>query len=269
MPAENIVISANWSVNTYSVFWDIDGVQVEKGYEFGSPIDIIDDPAKEGHTFTGWDRAPPLLMPSGNITMTATWLIDSYTVTWVIDDVEIVDAYGYGTEVFHMATPVKEGHSFCGWDTVIPDTMPASNLKTTALWSVNTYTVIWVVDENSTVQTYDFGDGINQVDRPIKNGCSFSCWNVEVPETMPSEDLVFVAVWDIHTYTLTFDLGDSTIEISSEYGFEVDFDGIPERQGYEFAGWDRELPITMPAENITVSAEWTPKTYAIHWKVDG
>ncbi len=75
----------------------------------------------------------------------------------------------------------------------------------------------------------------------------------------------FYARWMPNKYTLTYDLGDGTDVTSTQYNYGVSIPtpDDPEREGYTFAGWSREIPATMPAENVTITALWTANVYKI------
>lgn len=117
--------------------------------------------------------------------------------------------------------------------------------------------------------SYDYGDEIVREGAPVKDGYTLAGWSQIIPETMPSQNLTFVAEWDVDKYTLTLDFGEYDIDMIIDYGSEIIIDGVPERQGYNFVGWNQEIPARMSAENITVSAVWELKTYVVTWIVDG
>lgn len=50
--------------------------------------------------------------------------------------------------------------------------------------------------------------------------------------------------------------GKADITITQDYGTAITAPEAPTREGYTFMGWDREIPTTMPAENITLKARW-------------
>ena len=75
---------------------------------------------------------------------------------------------------------------------------------------------------------------------------------------MPAENMTVTAQWEINRYTITFDTagGSEIAPITQEYGTVITAPEAPTREGYTFIGWDREIPTTMPAENITLKARW-------------
>ena len=73
-----------------------------------------------------------------------------------------------------------------------------------------------------------------------------------------NEALTLYPVWNTNKYTITFDTagGNEIAPITQDYGTAITAPADPTREGYTFIGWDREIPATMPAENITLKARW-------------
>ncbi len=101
---------------------------------------------------------------------------------------------------------------------------------------------------------------------PTKTGYTFDGWYTEETCTNPYDFATSVqnastlyAKWTINQYTITFkpENGDKDTTITQDYGTPVTAPANPTRTGYTFAGWNREIPATMPAENMTVTARWT------------
>lgn len=101
---------------------------------------------------------------------------------------------------------------------------------------------------------------------PTRAGYTFGGWYTEETCTNPYEfttpvqnALTLYAKWTINQYTITFkpENGDEDTTITQDYDTPVTAPANPTRTGYTFAGWDREIPATMPAENMTVTARWT------------
>ena len=106
--------------------------------------------------------------------------------------------------------------------------------------------------------TQDYGTAITAPADPTKTGYTFAGWTPAIPTTMPAENMTIKAKWTVNQYTLTFDTnGGSTIApITQDYGTAITAPADPTKIGYTFAGWTPAIPTTMPAENLTVTAQW-------------
>ena len=76
MPAANETVTALWNVNVYTLTWVVDGVETAVDYAYGADVETLEDPAKTGYTFTGWDAAIPATIPAENVTIKAQWTIN-------------------------------------------------------------------------------------------------------------------------------------------------------------------------------------------------
>ena len=166
----------------------------------------------------------------------------------------------YGTAITAPADPTKTGYTFAGWTPAIPATMPAENMTIKAKWTVNQYTLTFDTNGGSAIApiTQDYGTAITAPADPTKTGYTFAGWTPTIPATMPAENMTIKAKWTVNQYTLTFDTnGGSTIApITQDYGTAITAPADPTKTGYTFAGWTPVIPSTMPAENLTVTAQW-------------
>ena len=122
------------------------------------------------------------------------------------------------------------------------------------------YTLTFDTNGGSTIApiTQDYGTAITAPADPTKTGYTFAGWTPAIPATMPAENMTIKAKWTVNQYTLTFDTnGGSTIApITQDYGTAITAPADPTKTGYTFAGWTPAIPATMPAENLTVTAQW-------------
>ena len=102
-----------------------------------------------------------------------------------------------------------------------------------------------------------------QPDNPTKEGHTFigwyngeSEWDFETPVTT---GLILTAKWQVNQYTITFkpENGGEDIVIKQDYGTAITAPANPTKTGYTFAGWDKTIPTTMPAGDMTITARWT------------
>ena len=264
MPAENMTVTAQWKVNSYTITFDTAGGSEVASItqDYGTAITAPANPTREGYTFIGWDKAIPTTMPAENMTVTAQWEINQYTITFDTAGGSTVApiTQDYGTAITAPANPTREGYTFIGWDKAIPATMPAENMTITAKWKVNSYTITFDTAGGSTVApiTQDYGTNITAPAAPTKEGYTFIGWDKAIPATMPAENVTITAKWKVNQYTITFDTaGGSTVApITQDYGTAITAPADPTREGYTFIGWDKTIPTTMPAENMTIKARW-------------
>ena len=164
------------------------------------------------------------------------------------------------------ADPTREGYTFIGWDKAIPATMPAENMTLTAQWRINQYTITFDTDGGSAIApiTQGYGTAITAPAAPTKTGYTFAGWNGAIPATMPAENMTIKANWTVNQYTITFNTdGGSAIDpITQDYGTAITAPAAPTKTGYTFAGWDKTIPATMPAEDLTLTARWTACNHA-------
>lgn len=161
------------------------------------------------------------------------------------------------------ATP---GYTFGGWNKADGTAWDYASDKVTdnitlyAKWAANTYTITFDTAGGSEIApiTQDYGTAITAPADPTREGYTFIGWDKEIPSTVPAENMTVTAQWEINQYTITFDTngGSEIAPITQDYGTAITAPADPTREGYTFLGWDREIPTTMPAENITLKARW-------------
>ena len=264
MPAENITVKAQWEINQYTITFDTNGGSeiAPITQDYGTQIAAPANPTRKGYTFKGWDKEIPETMPAENITVKAQWEINQYTITFDTNGgSEIAPiTQDYGTEITAPDKPTRKGYTFKGWDKEIPETMPAENITVKAQWEINQYTITFDTNGGSEIApiTQDYGTEITAPDNPTRKGYTFKGWDKEIPKTVPAENITVKAQWEINQYKITFDTngGSEIAPITQDYGTEITAPDNPTRKGYTFKGWDKEIPKTMPAENITITARW-------------
>ena len=255
---------AKWEINQYTITFDTNGGSeiAPITQDYGTKITAPADPTRKGYTFKGWDKEIPETMPAENMTVKAQWEINQYAITFDTNGgSEIAPiTQDYGTAITAPADPTRKGYTFKGWDKEIPKTMPAENITVKAQWEINQYTITFDTAGGSEIApiTQNYGTKITTPADPTRKGYTFKGWDKEIPETMPAENMTVKAQWEINQYTITFDTngGSEIAPITQDYGTAITAPADPTRKGYTFKGWDKEIPETMPAENITITARW-------------
>ena len=255
-------------IGAYTVtFQSEGGSEVASQIRANTPADQPADPTKEGYTFIGWYKGEEKWNFADAVTeamtLTAKWQLNQYTITFDTAGGSEVPSItqDYGTAITPPAAPTKTGYTFAGWDKTIPSTMPAGDMTITARWTVNQYTITFKPENGgqNIVIKQDYGTAITPPAAPTRTGYTFAGWDKTIPSTMPAGDMTITAQWQLNRYTITFDTagGSEVPSITQDYGTAITPPAAPTRTGYTFAGWDKTIPSTMPAGDMTITARWT------------
>ena len=244
----------------FHIRYFVDNVLFETdSIKHGEEIKLLDEPTKEGYTFSGWSEAPAT-MPAENVVIKGTFAVNYYALTYKVDgNVYATDSIAYGGEIILREAPTKEGYTFSGWSEA-PATMPSEDIIIYGSYKVNNYKLIYIID-NAVYSTSDvkYGSTIEPIDEPQKEGHSFNGW-VGLPNTMPAEDVVVIGTFSVNSYTVTFMIDGEIYETATvEYGTEIEVPTVPEKEGYAFSGWIN-VPETMPANEIVVEGSYIANT---------
>ena len=256
----DLSVQGNGTLNEESGRWP-------EGHEL-----TLEATAGEGYSFKGWSDGntdnPRKIVVSDNIALTAIFEVNVYKLTYVVDGEEYktVDV-AYGTAIEPEAAPVKEGHSFSGWEG-LPETMPAHDVTVTGSFTVNIYKAVFKIgDEVIATKEVVFGEPIPEVDAPEKEGHTFAGWQ-SVPETMPAHDIEIYGSYTVNIYKLTYILdGEEYKTFDVAYGTAIEPEAAPVKEGHSFSGWEG-LPETMPAHDVTVTGSFTVNSYLLTFYVD-
>ena len=187
---EVTVVAAEYTITYY-----VDGeVYHQETLTRGTAIVPIEAPEKEGYTFSGWSEVPAT-MPAEDITITGTFTVNTYTVTFTIDGVVIASStQEYGSAITVPSAPTREGYTFSGWGEV-PTTMPASDVTYDATYIPNTYKVYYFVGHKLVhVAEVAYGEVIPEyIYEPTTEGDVFMGWIGDTYDTMPAHDVTYTA----------------------------------------------------------------------------
>ena len=253
---------------------------VKTGSEFTAPAsDGLTRPDGDAGSFFMWlgsngkFYAPGDSVPAEVTKLTAQWTAPTYAVTLNTNGGTInsgnVTSYTYGVGATLPTDVTRTGYTFKGWYdnenltgspvTAISNT-ETGNKEYWAKWEINQYTITFDANGGSEIApiTQDYGTAITTPADPTRKGYTFKGWDKEIPKTMPAENMTVKAQWEINQYAITFDTngGSEIAPITQDYGTKITAPADPIRKGYTFKAWDKEIPKTMPAENITITARW-------------
>lgn len=255
----------------HTLSYIVDG-EIYKSYELeeGEQITPEDAPTKEGYTFSGWSDIPET-MPANDVTVTGTFSVNKYKLTYVVDGAEYKSYdVDYGAAITPEPEPIKDGYTFSGWSD-IPETMPANDVTITGTFSAiiaTKYTLTYKVD-GEVYKTYELEEGtaITPEPAPTKEGCTFSGWS-EIPETMPANDVTVTGTFSVNKYKLTYMVdGAEYKSYDVDYGTAITPEPEPTKDGYTFLGWS-EIPATMPAKDVTITGTFSINKYKLTYMVD-
>ena len=232
---------------------------------------------------------------NGNITYTnfATVIVrNAYTITFDSQGGENVRTIlvRQGNVIPKLEEAERFGYTFAGWCTdsdtsksFAESIMPAHNIKLYAKWEPEIYSVHFEVNggEEITDVLYAYDTKLSPPEEPVREGYSFAGWYSD-PEltkeyhfaTMPAEDIIIYAKWEVRDYTIHFDSngGSDVPDITQAYGTELTEPDMPSKKGYLFTGWyiDDACTLlyeldTMPAGDMTLYAGWKAEEYTVKW----
>ena len=253
-------------------------------------------PEKTGYTFDGWyldEAEAPFSFDTtitSDITLTAKWEINKYTVTF--------DSYGgskvdpqvveYGLYAQEPEEPTLKGFTFAYWYLDdeneaydFENTPVTADITLTAKWEINKYTVTFDSYGGSKVdpQVVEYGLYAQEPEEPTLKGFTFAYWYLDdeneaydFENTPVTADITLTAKWNINKYTVAFNTDGGTPVPPAqevEYGLTATEPAAPEKTGYTFDGWylgDEKYDFSAAVEqNITLTAKWQKKTFTVKY----
>ena len=254
MPSANVTLYAIWSLNAYTVYYNMNGGTGSispQPARFGNNITVSNfAPTRAGYTFAGWNTealgagtsyagGSGLTMPASNVTLYAQWTPNNYTLNYDANGGGGAPAAQNGLHAgdavtLSATTPTQTGFRFNGWNTRADGTgvtyLPSSSL-TMPTGNVYVY-ALWVAENLELIYNANGGTG--------------------EPAATTAATLSTVTVTSI----------------------------TPTRTGYNFTGWNTQAggggtsqangsTFTMPNTAVTLYAQWTRKTVTLHYNLNG
>ncbi len=272
MPANNVTVKATLTINSYKIYYYVDGTQyTTRSYNYGEIINPIEAPAKTGYTFAGWQNLPSK-MPAHDVTVTADYNISTYSVTYYVDgSIYRTDYYTYNSAVIPAAAPTKTGYTFSGWSD-IPSTMPADNINVYGTFSSAKYKLKYYVDgELYHTDEYAYKESITPLAEPTRTGSEFSGWSY-IPATMPSRDYTVNGSFTANEYSYYFVVDGSVrsdLTIKGHYGDKVTAPVITAPENYVFSGWSPSVPETIGAETMYFYGTMSKTKSTVSYSLNG
>ena len=188
--------------------------------------------------------------------------MNTYTLAFDANGGTPVDTIvqNYDTALVPPADPSRTGYTFLGWEPALPDSIPPYDITYTAQWQVNSYALSFDSDGGTPVDTIvqNYDTALVPPADPVLTGHLFAGWMPALPDSIPPHDAHYVAMWQRCDYTLQFDTdgGSALSPIRSPYGAALVPPSPPQREGFNFLGWEPQIPTYMPASDLTCKARW-------------
>ena len=261
---EKIDAVASYIKNGYTVtFLDYNGTVLgTDGVLYGEAAEAPEKtPAREGYTFTGWDKAFDNV--TSNLTVTAQYAINTYTVKFVDFDGRELKSQkvNWNTAATAPASPAFTGYTFTGWDKSFDKV--TSDLTVTAQYAINTYTVKFVDFDGKelSVQTVNWNSAAIAPASPIRTGYTFTNWDKAFDKV--TSDLTVTAQYAINTYTVKFvDFDGRELSVQKvNWGAAAAAPASPTFTGFTFARWDKAFDKV--TSDLTVTAQYAINKYTV------
>ncbi len=276
---ESVQVTVTPSLTERSITWIVDG-KTEKVdyYEIGDAITADWFPEKEGYNFICWSSDVPDTMPDANLVFTAQFDIISYNINFDANSGAFADGTNnstvfvfHGDEIPADEIPVKAGYEFCGWS----ESIGGSAVVLGDATSDKTYYAIWSAMQNIpyTVETYTMKpdgsyalvsaslagttDETVTAEYTVPEGFVLDGANSVLSGVVAADGSLVLKVYIVRkAFAFTTDVDGVVTSTNYLYGAEIKMPATPVKVGYEFAGWSAQIPATMPANDVTVTANW-------------
>ena len=264
-----------------------DEILVPKGYDYGEATYHIDSTQGEKFKFETPITEDMILYVAGAEHITYSITVDyedgKTTVTLTVEHGQPLDSADGWEE-----TPARVGYTFGGWSNgetrVTGGSIVTGEFTLYAVWTANSYTVTFNPNGGSggqTTRTYHYGDAVALISAPERDGYTFEGWYYNgalwVSGTaMQAENITLVAMWELQSYTVSFSAGEGATAVADQtiyFGLQAIKPTDPVRSGFVFGGWllgGSEYDFGTPVKgNITLTAKWSPRVYAIDYVLGG
>ena len=302
----NLTLTAGWTENSYTIKYNLNGgtgttpsAQTVK-YTANAKLATNTGFSKAGYEFAGWNfgsktyaaNAQVSKLSTGNstgtteITMTATWKVVSYSITYngnggTVGSTSGKTSYTIENGLASLPDASRNGYDFDGWyagNTKYTSIAKGTygNLTLTAKWTSKEYTVTYNADGGSVTpssQKYKTDTGLSSLPNATKTGYTFSGWyNGNTKYTSIAKgtygNLTLTAKWSANTYTVTYDANGGSVSPKSQtFTYGSGLSSLPNatKTNYVFDGWysgntKYESISKTQMSNITLKAKWKEPT---------
>lgn len=238
----SLVLKQYYKRNSYTLIFKSENgsSDIIKTLKYGAAISAPGVLEKDDYYFVGWNSTVVSTMPANDLTYTAEWTQNSYSIIFDSNEGSEVSKItaALNSPVSAPSEPVKYGHLFEGWyrdsDLTIPyifSTIEANNITLYAKWTVKSCTISFDTNGGSVVEgiTQEYGSAVSAPEVPTKEGYRFAGWyynnKFSIAYTfnkMPANDITLYARWfsnvDIDTFTVNG--SDAEFNMDAPYAYE-------------------------------------------------
>jgi hypothetical protein len=285
------------SVSDTAVYYSLEYVAGDNGTISGKPSQIVlengsgsavEAVADEHYHFVEWsdgvkDNPRTDGNISGDLSVTANFAIDTYTVTFDLGEHgtrtgggELEQTVDYGSDALVPEFDVDAGWVFTGWDGDFTGITEECTIS--AEYEKETYTLTYKSGEHGsltgdTSQSVEFGGSGSAVEAVADEHYHFVEWSDGVKDNPRTDgnisgDLEVTANFAIDTYTVTFDLGEhgtrtggGELEQTVDSGSDALVPEFDVEAGWVFTGWDGDF--TGITEDCTITAQYKVQTFTV------
>ena len=291
---KDITLYAVYEINKYTVTYINEGVEYHKEtLEYGSVVTSIQDPIKEGYTFTGWynennQKVNHPITVTKNITLHSKYEINVYTVSFYHNNKKYVEdqKVNYGESAVKPSTdPTKEDYNFLGWVIKGTNNKYDFNQKVTqnielesSFTKKPTYTVIFKIG-NEVILTENVIEGhkVEAKEAPNKKGYLFDKWYSDEGLTIENNfdekimgNKTIYGKYNENKHTVTY-INEGTTYYTEEVldSFTAKGPSVnPEKEGYTFKYFSKDKKVAFDynveiTEDITLYAVYEINTYKV------
>ena len=275
--------------NRHLLTWNLDGGTASGEYTSGQVYygQTITPPqvTKTGHTGK-WNKAPAVTMPDEALTYNMVWTANTYTVTMDLSNGDTATKKIIFGQPVDLPAPSRLGYTFGGWNEAIPDTMPANDLRFTAKWNLDTYTIQYNMDGGTNASGNPTSYNVTQLPitlkTPYKAGYTFLGWyenGTKITSLVAGKtgNRTLTAKWQANSYQVIFHANDGSGATKSQ-GFTYDVFAKLDpcsftRLGYTFQGWSTTangnvvLTDNQQLKNLSAQSGGKADLYAV-WKIN-
>ncbi|WP_193909630.1 beta-propeller fold lactonase family protein [Cellvibrio polysaccharolyticus] len=281
----DLTVTAQYSINSYSVIFNLDGGSRTGGGALAQTVNygeaaiapVLNAPA--GKTFSGWSGSFDNV--TANLTITAQYTINTYTVTFNLDGGSrtgggaLAQTVNYGEAATAPVLSAPAGKTFSGWSGSFDNV--TANLTITAQYTINTYTVTFNLDGGSRTgggalaQTVNYGEAATAPVFTGPAGTTFTGWSGSFDNV--TANLTITAQYAANTFTVTFNLdggsrhGGGALSQAVSHGGAATEPVFAPPVGKTFSGWNRSF--NNVTSNLTITAQYTLNSHTVTVNVVG